>query len=226
MRLYHFTDRKNLESIGEQGLVPQFGENTHPVASLGVPVVWLTCKPFPAWMIGLPDDLCMLTIEVKRNKHLHHWRTWMSRCEAVAIDETGKGYEVIGRDILANLDKYAEPGPLAADGWAVETDNHYIYTSTIRSRHIIECSNVEFVVKPSRSNPEASGSLLRACSTRHAPRIILGSMDARAWPVESRPSVHQGGSRRRRIPLDVGAIGSGAARSPRLRLVRSRMGRA
>jgi hypothetical protein len=75
MKLYHFTARRNLKSICKQGLVPAMGKNSAPHITLGVPVVWLTAKPEPTWMIGCPNNLYMLTLNVRRSKRLYHWRT-------------------------------------------------------------------------------------------------------------------------------------------------------
>src|SRR5215467_2928835 len=113
MRLYHFTARKNLDSILDRGLVPAVGKNAAPELTLGLPVVWLTSKPAPTWMVGCPEDLCMLTVNVKRGKHLHHWRTWIAGARGKALDDCGKPYYVDGSEVLHILDTHMEPTPLA-----------------------------------------------------------------------------------------------------------------
>jgi len=106
-------------------------------------------------MIGIPEDLCMLTLEVKRSKHLHHWRSWLAGAEAEAIDnKTGKPFRVVGKEVLAIMDAHTELGPFASNV-VTDTDSYFIYTNTIHSRRIIECRRVQYEViqGPKEANP-------------------------------------------------------------------------
>ena len=146
MKLYHFTALKNLDSITEQGLVPAVGKNSAPVITLGLPVVWLTSKPEPTWMIGCPDNLCMLVLNMRRdNKRLFHWRTWLRYAECHGEDEHGKPARIVGKEILDILDAHTEPTPLVPDPIAA-AGNYFIYAGTIRPRRIIEARTVKYVV--------------------------------------------------------------------------------
>jgi hypothetical protein len=145
VKLYHFTACGNLESICEQGLVPAIGKSSAPeiTLTLGLPVVWLTSKPAPTWMAGLPEDLCILTLDVKRGKRLHHWRTWLGSAECDAFDEHGKPLRIVGKEVLAGIDAYMKPTPLAPSP-AAATQDYFIYTGTIHHRRIIQVQRVEY----------------------------------------------------------------------------------
>jgi hypothetical protein len=150
VKLYHFTSGENLKGIAKRGLVPAIGENSHHLMTLGIPVVWLTSKPVPSWMDGVPDadELRLLTVDVKRGKHLQHWRTWLASVEADAVNESGGVHHFIGKDLLAVIDRDAESGergPFTTDR-RTDTENYFIYTGTIHRKRIITCQRVNFVI--------------------------------------------------------------------------------
>jgi hypothetical protein len=151
MKLYHFTIGENLGGIRKRGLVPAIGKNSHYLMTFGIPVVWLTSKPVPTWMDGVPDadELRLLTVDVKRGKHLHHWRSWLGSHEADGIDECGKSRRFIGKDLLAVIDRDAESGergPFTTDP-RTDTENYFIYTGTIHRKRIITYQRVNYVTE-------------------------------------------------------------------------------
>ena len=152
MRLYHFTAKEHIESIEEHGLIPKIADGAAAVMTRGIPVVWLTSKPIPAWMISAPKEgeLVMLTINAKRGRHLIRWAPWLRQTDINIVDEeTG---EVIhhhsGAEIMAALGASAEPfsGPFIKDAKAgvAALETYYISTAVIKPRRIIGCAAVKY----------------------------------------------------------------------------------
>jgi hypothetical protein len=146
MILYHFTHKKNLESIDRQGLTPAITGNIAPL-TYGVPVVWLTAKPSPTWLMGIPDDgtLFMLTVDAKRGKHLHRWVPWFTE-RAVDLPDpaTGKVRRYYGEEMMAVINADPADGPFVIDR-KTDKENYYICTAVIHRKRIIGCAQVRFV---------------------------------------------------------------------------------
>jgi hypothetical protein len=149
MILYHFTGKENLESIYENGLVPAIGKRSCVGLTLGRPVVWLTIKPAPTWMIGVPDngEIFMLTVDAKRGKHLHRWIPWLREHEGTALIN-GRLIRITGEEVIEGLDRtLSDDGPFT-DNRGTDKENYYISTAVIHPKRIIKCAQVKFVRRP------------------------------------------------------------------------------
>jgi|SRR6516164_3474137 hypothetical protein len=156
MILYHFTRKENLESICKNGLIPAISNHTGAAAlTHGIPVGWLTAKPWPAWRIVIPKEgeLFMLTVNAKRGKHLIHWAPWYRELDVDCIDpDTGKVRRYYGEEMIAVLEAKSPVTPFC-DDWATGMQDYYISTAVIHRKRIIGCAQVEFAIT---DKPEAA----------------------------------------------------------------------
>jgi hypothetical protein len=92
MKLYHFTDARNVDAIATYGLLPRVPRLRE--TSLGRPVVWLTAfDAMQHWTKKHPsvsEEKRRLTVRIPSNKQLVHYATWLQKQKSIIVDEQGE----------------------------------------------------------------------------------------------------------------------------------------